>query len=115
MTQLVHIEIKHAVVAAFLTEMRQLFPLTLGYHQGTGSTVETITFNTSNADELAIAQRIDDAGDPRGISCSRKVSGVLSGIGPFKKLDSYLFPGSLADELKRRGGISNIFGAPKKK
>jgi RHS repeat-associated protein len=87
----------------------------IGYHQGTGSTVETITFNTSNADELAIAQRIDDAGDPRGISCSRKVSGVLSGIGPFKKLDSYLFPGSLADELKRRGGISNIFGAPKKK
>jgi RHS repeat-associated protein len=76
----------------------------ISQQQGTGSTVRTLTFKTTNEQEAEIARRIEDLGGGLPFFCGPNVSAAVSGTGPFKGLPSYWWPGNLHDELKRRGG-----------
>jgi len=72
-------------------------------HEGKGSTVETIVFNTTPEEEAEIARRAREQGDPRGFWCAGFVANTLRGVGPFKDLSSwpYLRPGALARDLRK--------------
>jgi RHS repeat-associated protein len=72
------------------------------FQQSTGSSVETFTFSTTPAEEAKIASRIEAAGAASGGWCAFMVAEAVGGIGPFEGLESYMLPGSLADELSAR-------------
>jgi RHS repeat-associated protein len=82
----------------------------LAYQKGTGSSVATYRFATTSADEAAIVERIAPADASTGEgdrwigdvipACAYHVSQVLQGIGPFKELGTYLFPGRLGSALE---------------
>ena len=79
------------------------------FQKSTGSEVETYRFTLTAEEQAELIERItpDDtsSGEGEGMlfgiipACAYHVSSVLQGIGPFKDLDTYLFPGNLADEL----------------
>ena len=73
------------------------------YHKMEGSSVETILFLTTPEEEAEIARRIEESRDPGFPLCAFGVSTVLRGVGPFKDLSPtpYIFPGSLAKDLKK--------------
>jgi uncharacterized protein RhaS with RHS repeats len=71
------------------------------YQRSTDSTVTTYTFNTTAEEELEIAKRADELGGRAPFNCARATSAALAGTGPFKNLDSYFFPGSLARALNK--------------
>jgi hypothetical protein len=72
------------------------------YHKATGSRVELFRFHTTPEEEEAIAQRMKaQPGQVPGGQCSERVSGTIQGIGPFKSLGEYTFPGNLAGALER--------------
>jgi hypothetical protein len=79
----------------------------LAFHKSEGSTVETFTFKITREEELQIINRVlpedqsQGLGDPRGLNCARFVCKALTGIGPFKDLEVHIFPGNLADTLKK--------------
>ncbi len=70
------------------------------FHEDNGSTVQTISFNTTPEEEEEIAERIADLGDPGYPGCASSVSNALQGIGPFKGLKINVLPGSLANQLQ---------------
>ena len=67
--------------------------------RSTGSSVSTYTFDTTPEEESEIANRADKLGGRAPFNCARATSAALAGIGPFKNLDSYFFPGNLAGAL----------------
>jgi hypothetical protein len=77
----------------------------IDYQKSTESAVETYRFQTTTEQEAALVERISpsDAGPGEGeggfFTCAYHVSRVLQGIGPFRDLDTYRLPGSLADAL----------------
>ncbi len=66
-----------------------------------GTSVKTFTFDTTKEQEEIFARRIESFGNAGGFGCAKFVSNVLTGIGPFKDLGTFTFPGSLANELER--------------
>ena len=78
------------------------------FHQSHfGDSTEMITFDTSSADEAAIADRLQGPGMGgfRGGQCATGVSSAVDGIGPFKGLGSnFFFPGSVGRSLRALGG-----------
>lgn len=70
------------------------------YHRKRGGTIEAYTFNTSAADEAAIAANIELAKSSMPFFCAVNVCAVISGIGPFDGLTA-LTPGTLARELRK--------------
>ena len=71
------------------------------FQEGMGSTVRIFSFDTTRQQEAEMAKRIDDLGGRAPGFCTRGVSSVLSGIGPFKQLKRTFLPGSLADQLEK--------------
>jgi len=78
------------------------------FHQSQfGDSTEVISFDTSAADEAAIANRLQGpgVGGFRGGQCASGVSSAVDGIGPFKGLGSnFFFPGSVGRRLRGLGG-----------
>lgn len=72
----------------------------LTYQLADGSNVEIYTFNTTAAEEEAIARRAEGIGDPRGLNCAASVSQALNGIGPFKNLGTFRTPRGLGNALR---------------
>ncbi len=72
----------------------------VSYQRSTGSSVNTYSFDTTPAEEAEIADRADQLGGRAPFNCARATSAALTGIGPFKNLDSYFFPGHLANALE---------------
>jgi hypothetical protein len=76
------------------------------YQRGTGSAVELYRFTVTEEEESAIAERISPndmtqgEGEGGSFNCAYHVSRALSGIGPFKDLDTYKLPGNLAGALQ---------------
>lgn len=71
----------------------------IDYHQHSGSRVEVFQFNTTNAQEAAIAGRAGAYQDPRVFNCASGVCDVLGGVGPFNDLNHTALPGRLGDQL----------------
>jgi uncharacterized protein RhaS with RHS repeats len=69
------------------------------YHEKTGSTVSVFTFDTTPAQEAQIAANIAKLGGADPPYCTISVIKVLQGVGPFKDLQSTMWPGNLADAL----------------
>jgi hypothetical protein len=63
----------------------------IDYQRSTGSSVKTYTYDTTPAEEAAIANRADELGGRAPFGCGRATSAALDGIGPFKGLGSYFF------------------------
>jgi hypothetical protein len=76
----------------------------LSYQMTDGSNVQIYTFNTTAAEEEAIAKRAEGIGDPRGLNCAASVSQALNGIGPFKNLGTFRTPNGLGDALRALSG-----------
>ena len=76
----------------------------LAYQLADGSAVQIYTFNTTAAEEQAIAKRAENIGDPRGLNCASSVSHALNGIGPFKNLGTYNTPNGLGAALRALSG-----------
>ena len=70
------------------------------YQESTGSKVSTVTIPVSAADQEKIYKKALAIGDPRGLSCAISVSTVLSGVGPFKNLNTTRLPGTLLKEAR---------------
>jgi hypothetical protein len=70
------------------------------YQESTGSMVSTVTIPVSSADQEKIYQNAQSIGDPRGFSCAISVSSALTGVGPFKNLETTHLPGTLLKEAR---------------
>ncbi len=71
------------------------------YHTNMGSTVETIVFNTTAAQEALIANDINNFGGGGAFGCANSVSNVLGTCG----MSPTRFPSSLANQAKKSGGV----------
>jgi RHS repeat-associated protein len=69
-----------------------------------GTNIQQYTFNTTAQQEMEIANRAQQWGDPRGLNCAWSVSNVLNGIGPFKNLGTYNTPSGLGAALSNLSG-----------
>ena len=69
------------------------------FQKNAGSTVKTFVFDTTPDEEKQIAKNIDIRGGTNPFFCTVSVSGVLSGVGPFKNLKPSILPGTLANDL----------------
>jgi RHS repeat-associated protein len=72
----------------------------LVFHNKAGSKSQAYVFNTSAAEEAQIAKNIEKHGGADPPYCTESVIDVLKGVGPFKNLDSTMFPGTFEDQLK---------------
>jgi RHS repeat-associated protein len=79
------------------------------YQKGTGSDVELFRFNTTPEEEKEIENRLignggDDLDRPylsvAPPFCAVNVTNAIRGIGPFKNIDHFFFPGHLANNLR---------------
>jgi hypothetical protein len=71
------------------------------FHESSGSSVRIFVFDTTPEEEKAIARNIAKHGGANPPYCTVSVIDVLRAVGPFKKLKSTSFPGSLADQLQQ--------------
>lgn len=76
----------------------------VAYQLTDGSNVQIYTFNTTAAEEEAIAKRAEGIGDPRGLNCASSVSHALNGIGPFRNLGTFSTPNGLGAALQALSG-----------
>jgi hypothetical protein len=75
----------------------------LEYHTKSGSKITLLFFPTTPVEEQELAERIKDRPHrTMGLYCAIAVSSVLDGVGPFKGLGKFVWPGSLRDELLDR-------------
>ena len=77
------------------------------FHEESGSTVTIYRFPTTPEEEARIAEKIMPSDGSNGLgdgglgfNCAERTSTALQGIGPFENLDTYWFPGNLADALE---------------
>jgi uncharacterized protein RhaS with RHS repeats len=73
----------------------------INFQKEDGTNVEIYRFKTTPEEEREIAKKIQETGDPRGLSCAPSVSSVLSGTGPFKNLGTYRTPSGFGNALKK--------------
>jgi hypothetical protein len=82
------------------------------YHRHEGPKINVYSFEIEKEEEELILERAEEWGGHCDMDCARRVSSVLMGIGPFKKIDdSYRFPTSLGVALK---GITKMSTSMKK-
>ena len=78
----------------------------ISYQTSSGSAVKTFSFNTTPKIEQALSERALNQGGALPGYCSRFVSAVLDGVGPFKDLGSFLWPGRLGNALSKIPGVT---------
>ena len=80
----------------------------LKFQRTTGSEVEQYRFSTSPDEEASIVERVRQIGGKLGGFCAVGVSEAITGIGPFRDLDTYYFPGNLGRALRAREENVNL-------
>ena len=78
----------------------------ISYQTSSWSAVKTFSFNTTPKIEQALSERALNQGRALPGYCSRFVSAVLDGVGPFKDLGSFLWPGRLGNALSKIPGVT---------
>jgi RHS repeat-associated protein len=72
------------------------------YKESSGSQVSIKMFDTTPEEERQIVSNIENAPKYFPLTCGKRVSNVLKGVGPFKELGTYFFPASLDKALDKR-------------
>lgn len=73
----------------------------INYQLGTGSQVETFSFNTTPGQERSIIENIDaQPSSAGGFKCAEFVGEVLRKVPPFQGIKPTIFPGRLANQLR---------------
>jgi hypothetical protein len=78
----------------------------INFQRSLGSDVKTFSFNTTPKMEMQFSDRALAHGGAFPGYCSNYVSRVIQGIGPFKNLSIYTFPGNLASALSKIPGVT---------
>ena len=81
----------------------------INYQLSKGSSVDTYTFGTNAAEEATIANNIGNEGGGFPGGCTLAVCDVMHGVGPFKNMPSYFFPGNLGRDLAGRACVTKHY------